>query len=440
MSVEVAEKPWHLRDNWGPILKEQTATELVVEGEIPSDLNGTYIRTGPNPSSGHSVHWFFGDGLLHGIRLKDGKAEWYRSKYVDTVGFGEDPLESGHMGKWDHSKANTHIVPHNGQILALNEGAWPYVIDQDLETIGVENYDKKLTTAMTAHPKICPETGELLAFSYANFQAPFLQYIRVSKDGKLEQLEGIDIPQKVMMHDFAITRNYTIFLDLPVVFDFALAMKGFPYEFRPNAGARLGVMPRNGENADVKWFEIEPCAIFHTVNAHEADGKIVMTASRMGTWSHSDYSAVGYLCRWTIDLATGQITEEQLDDRPGDFGRINEGYTGLPARYGYLMEMDGEGNAEEPTYGKALLKYDLETGNCKAHELGASVRGGEPTFVQSGDDEDDGYVMTFVHDEETNQSSFVILDSKSFDAEPLATIRLPERVPYGAHGNWVPLQ
>ena len=440
MSVEVAEKPWHLRDNWAPVLAEQNAENLVVEGEIPSDLNGTYIRTGPNPSSGQSVHWFFGDGLLHGIRLKNGKAEWYRSKYVDTLGFGEDPLTSGHMGKWDHSKANTHIVSHNNQILALNEGAWPYVIDQDLGTVGMENYNGKLTTAMTAHPKICAETGELLAFSYANFEAPYLQYMRVSKDGELKQLEGIDIPQKVMMHDFAITRNYSIFLDLPVVFDFALAMKGFPYEFRPDAGARLGVMPRNGNNNDVRWFEIEPCAIFHTVNAHEVDGKIVMTASRMGAWSHSDFSNVGYLWRWTIDLATGQVTEEQLDDRPGDFGRINDGYTGLEARYGYLMEMDGEGSAEAPTYGKALLKYDLETGVCKSHELGSSVRGGEPTFVQKGTEEDDGYVMTFVHDEETNQSSFVILDSKNFDEEPLATIRLPERVPYGAHGNWVPLQ
>ncbi|WP_337658468.1 carotenoid oxygenase family protein [Sphingorhabdus sp. Alg231-15] len=440
MSVEALEKPWHLRGNWAPVLEEKAATGLVVEGEIPDNLNGTYIRTGPNPSSGQSVHWFFGDGLLHGIRLQDGNAEWYRSKYVETIGFGEDPLQAGHMGKWDHSKANTHIVSHNGEVLALNEGAWPYVIDQDLRTIGMQNYDGALTTAMTAHPKICPETGELLAFSYANFQAPFLQYIRVGADGELKQLEGIDIPQKVMMHDFAITRNYAIFLDLPVVFDFEMAMKGFPYEFRPNAGARLGVMPRNGNNGDVRWFEIAPCAIFHTVNAFEEGDKIVMIASRMGSWSHSDFSDVGYLWRWTIDLKTGQVTEEQLDDRPGDFGRVNEQFTGLPSRYGYLMEMDGEGNPEEPTYGKALLKYDLQSGACKSHELGASVRGGEPTFVQTGTDEDDGYAMTFVHDEATDQSSFVILDCKNFDAEPVATIRLPDRVPYGAHGNWIPLQ
>ena len=438
-TAETQTRPWHLRGNWAPVIDELETRELRVEGEIPADLNGTYIRTGPNPASGHSLHWFFGDGMLHGIRLENGTAKWHRSKYVQTRGLGEDPLTSGNMGKLDHSKANTHIVSHAGKILALNEGGWPYAIDQELNTVGVENYGGKLSTAMTAHPKICPETGELMAFSYASYQAPFVHYIRVGADGELKQLEPIDIPQKVMMHDFAITRNHVIFLDLPVVFDFALAAKGFPYEFRPHSGARLGVMPREGTNADVRWFDIEPCAIFHTVNAHEADGKIVMTASRMGHWSADDFSDVGRLWRWTIDLESGSVTEEQVDDRPGDFGRVNDAVVGLRARYGYLMEMTGEGEPEAPTYGHALLKYDLETGSCSAHELGAAVHGGEPTFVQTGEGEDDGYVMTFVHDEENDSSRFVILDAKDFGGPPVATIHLEERVPYGAHGNWVPL-
>ncbi|MXO62008.1 carotenoid oxygenase family protein [Qipengyuania oceanensis] len=438
-SVEAPAKPWHLRGNWAPVVDELETGELRVEGEIPSDLNGTYIRTGPNPASGHSVHWFFGDGMLHGIRLENGKARWHRSRYVQTRGLGEDPLASGNLGKLDYSKANTHIVSHAGKILALNEGGWPYAIDQELATKGVENYGGKLTTAMTAHPKVCPETGELMAFSYASYQAPFVHYIRVGADGQLKQLEAIDIPQKVMMHDFAITRNYVIFLDLPVVFDFALAAKGFPYEFRPASGARLGVMPREGSNADVRWFEIEPCAIFHTVNAHESDGKIVMTASRMGSWSADDFADVGYLWRWTIDLESGTVREEQVDDRPGDFGRVNDKVVGLDARYGYLMEMAGEGEPEAPTYGHALLKYDLHSGNCTPHFLGERVHGGEPTFVQTGEGEDDGYVMTFVHDEESDRSHFVILDAKDFDGPPVATIHLEERVPYGAHGNWIPL-
>jgi len=440
MEAAATKTPWHLKNNWAPLAKEQTVTDLVVEGEIPATLNGTYIRTGPNPQSGHAVHWFFGDGMLHGIRLRDGKAEWYRNKFVNINGLGEDPLSSGHMGKLDYSKANTHILPHNGKILALNEGGWPWQIDQNLGTVGIENYGGKLDTAMTAHPKICPETGELFAFSYSDYQPPFLKYIRVGADGALKQLEGIEIPQKVMMHDFAITRNHVIFLDLPVVFDMVLLAKGFPYEYREQLGARLGVMPRDGTNADVRWFDIDPCVIFHTVNAHEADGKIALTASRMAGWDPHDYSDVGYLWKWTIDLETGAVKEEQLDDRPGDFGRVNEAFVGLEAQYGYLMEMSGEGISEEPAWGNSLFKYDLRSGDRQTHQLGTDTRGGEPVFVQTGQDEDDGFIMSFCHDEATQESKFLIVDSKNFEAAPVAVIHLPERVPYGAHGSWVPLQ
>ena len=125
---------------------------------------------------------------------------------------------------------------------------------------------------MTAHPKVCPVTGELLAFSYLSPQPPFLHYIRIGADGELQQLEGIEIPNMVMMHDFNVTRNHVVFMDLPVCFDLDALATGMPFKFKRDAGARLGVMPRNGTNADVRWFEIEPCYVFHPVNAHE-DGR-----------------------------------------------------------------------------------------------------------------------------------------------------------------------
>ena len=112
---------------------------------------------------------------------------------------------------------------------------------------------------MTAHPKICPETGELLAFSYFNFKPPYLTYLRISPDGELLQSEGIDIPNMVMMHDFNVTRNHVIFMDLPLVLDLSLLETGVPFGFNPSAGARLGVMPREGSNTDIRWFEIAPC-------------------------------------------------------------------------------------------------------------------------------------------------------------------------------------
>ena len=442
MADDIGQAPWHLSGNWAPRQDEVTETNLEIEGEIPHHLNGTYIRTGPNPKSGNSPHWFLGDGMIHGIRLCDGKAEWYRNAFIQTTSLGVPFGASGNPRDINNSKANTHILQHGDKVLALYETGLPWRIDQDLNTVGIETFGGGLQTAMTAHPKVCPVTGELMAFSYAEMQEPLLRYVRIGKDGEVKQTEGIDIPRIVMMHDFAITRNYSIFLDLPVCFDLNLLATGMPFEFKPDAGARIGVMPRAGGNGDVRWFEIPPCFVFHTVNAHEVGSKIVLTASRLKAafqGTPDDFANVGYLWRWTLDLETGAVQEEQLDDRSGDFARVNSSRVGLEARFGYLMSMAGEGEGGEPIYGSELLKYDLQSGGCKVHRLGDTVRGGEPTFVSTGAEEDQGYVMTFCHDEATGQSTFIIVDAQDFDAAPVATIRLPHRVPYGAHGNWIPL-
>lgn len=443
--MTAAEKtlPWHLRGNWAPRLDEVKTTALKVHGSIPPELSGTYIRTGPNPKSGDSPHWFLGDGMVHGIRLNQGRAEWYQNAFVQTPNI-TNPLENPEAGLGDLSrgKGNTHVVAHAGRILCLEEAHWPWVIDQNLQTVGVENYGGALTCSMTAHPKVCPVTGELLAFSYFSFEPPYLKYIRIGADGEVKQLEGIDIPHMVMMHDFNITRNYAVFMDLPLQFNLDLLETGVPFQFQRDAGARLGVMPRNGTNRDVRWFEIDPCYVFHPVNAWEEGNKIVMFVSRQESAfesSSDDYANVGRLWKWTLDLDQGRVTEEMVDDRPADFGRVNDDRIGLPARYGYLMALDGEGNSEEPVYGSQLLKYDFTTGASAVHELGRNVRGSEPVLAATGPGEDEGYILSFCHDESSNQSKFIILSAQDFSGQPVATIYLPHRVPYGAHGSWVPL-
>lgn len=443
-STVEAPTPWHLRGNWAPVLDERTDTELRVEGVIPPQLEGRYVRTGPNPSTGSSPHWFFGDGMVHGVRLSGGKAEWYRNRFVRTPNI-TDPMENplAGMGDLTRGTANTHVLPHSGSLLALEEGHWPWRLDANLDTMGVENFGGALTCSMTAHPKVCPVTGELIAFSYFSFQPPYLHYIRIGADGTLQQLEDIDIPNMVMMHDFNVTRNHVVFMDLPVCFNLGALSSGFPFQFNRDAGARLGVMPRNGTNADVRWFEIDPCYVFHPVNAHEDGNRLVLHVSRQpeafGS-SNDDYAEVGRLWRWTIDLDAGKVTEEQIDDRPGDFGRVDDRLVGLPARYGYLMALDGEGNAEEPVYGPALYKYDLTTGECWEHHLGEGVRGAEPVFAPASPDagEDEGWVISLAHDTRTDESRMVIVDAQDFTAPPVAVVHLPRRVPYGAHGSWVP--
>ena len=444
MAITESKPPWHLRGNWAPVQDEITETELIVEGTIPSQLEGVYIRTGPNPKSGTSPHWFMGDGMVHGVRLFQGNAAWYRNRFVQTPNITDEASsQTVDVGDLSRGSANTHVVAHAGKILCLEEGHWPWEIDSNLNTKGYENFSGNLKTSMTAHPKICPETGELLSFSYFSFEQPFLTYHRINSDGELIQSEGIEIPNMVMMHDFNVTRNYVIFMDLPLVLNLSLLETGVPFGFDPSAGARLGVMPRNGTNVDVRWFEIDPCYVFHPVNAYDVDEKIVIHVSRQpeafGS-SSDDYAEVGRLWRWTIDLSLGTVTEEQIDDRPGDFGRVADKVVGLDAQYGYLMAMAGEGNSEEPVYGSSLWKYDLHTGACWEHHLGDAVRGGEPVFASdpNSDGEDEGWVITIVHNEEKNSSKLIIIDAQDFGADPVAVVHLPRRVPYGAHGSWIP--
>lgn len=433
-----AKLPFHLQGNFAPVHDEVTLTDLDVTGKIPADLDGRYLRNGANPITGESEHWFFGDGMIHGIRLSEGRAEWYRNRYVRTPFYAEPTkplidMESGQTNKVD-SKANTHVVAHAGRILCLEEGHVPYEIDPELNTVGSYDFAGKLDGAFTAHPKICPTTGEMIGFGYGIFP-PYLTYRRVSAGGDLIQSEPIELPAPVMMHDFNVTENYVVFMDLPVVFDLDLAIAGdMPFQFRADNGARLGIMPRDGGNDDVRWLEIEPCYVFHPVNAFESADRIVLDVARYPSlWADgSDFDESASLWRWQIDLSTGTVAETQLDDRGIEFGRVADSHISMPYRYGYTV-------GTSPETETSLVKYDLEKGTSAVHDFGRGRKPGEFVFAPraGASAEDDGYAMGYVYDAADDVSSFVILDAADVASAPLATVRLPRRVPFGFHGSWI---
>ena len=276
--------PLHLQGNGRPVTEELTLTDLRVTGTIPAELDGRYVRNGANPFTGMSDHPFFGDGMVHGVRLRDGAAEWYRNRYVRTP-FIENPatdiLDPAVMMDMTASKANTHVFGHAGRILALEEGHFPYVLDGDLDTVGPLDFGGTLAGSFTAHPKVCPETGEMLAFGYSAFE-PYLRYLRVSADGQLVQTENITVGGPTMMHDFNVTRNNVVFMDLPAVFDLDMAMRGeMPIHWDDDYPARLGVMPRTGTDADVRWYDVEPGYVFHPMNSYEDGDTIVLDVARL---------------------------------------------------------------------------------------------------------------------------------------------------------------
>ena len=441
MSAVAETTPSHLRGNGRPVTEELTLADLKVNGKIPEELNGRYVRTGPNPITGTSTHPFLGDGMLHGMRLRDGKAEWYRNRYVQTP-FITDPsvdvLDLSVMMDMKSSKANTHVMGHAGKILVLEEGHFPYVVDGQLNTVGPTDFDGVLTGSFTAHPKICPTTGELLAFGYSATE-PYLRYLRVSADGKLVQTENITVGGPTMMHDFNITQNNVIFMDLPAVFNLELAMTGeMPIRWDESYPARLGVMPRNGNDTQVRWFDINPCYVFHPLNSYEDGDKIIIDVARFShMWKASTMDfPPPELWRWTIDTVSGKVHEEQVDDRPAEFPRVADSVIGMKHRYGYLAGMSQTKDPNEAS--GAILKYDRETGVRSDIEFGRGRTGGEPVFVPAANSsaEDDGYLMTYIYDASSDSSSFVIMDAASMDSEPVASIDLP-RIPGGFHGSWI---
>ncbi len=435
--------PWWLGGNFAPVFEERTEHRLEVSGSIPPELNGRFFRNGSNPRSGASPHWFLGNGMLHGVELRAGRATWYRNRYVRTPLFETPEGERFHPdGTPDRTRslANTHVIAHAGRILALEEGSLPFEVTRELETIGAHDFGGRLQTPMTAHPRVCPVTGELLFFGYSPLP-PFLTYHRVSADGRLVQSEEIEVPGPTMMHDWNVTRNHVVFMDLPMVFDLELLQRGgVPIRWDDDYGARLGVMPRDGASADVVWYEIDPCYVFHPMNAYEDGERIVIDVARYARFEMAGQGESGssVLHRWIIDRAAGKVIEQPLDDRPAEFPRVADRVTGLRHRFGYLM---GAGAGPE-TFGERLFKYELATGRSWTHELGPGLQAGEPVpaAVPGARAEDDGYLLTFVYDRARDRSDLWILDAAGFEGAPLARIHLPCRVPNGFHGSWIPDQ
>ncbi|WP_433474141.1 carotenoid oxygenase family protein [Spirillospora sp. CA-142024] len=452
MSENTAERPaaW-LDGQLAPVPDETGARDLPVTGTLPPALTGRYFRNGPNPRPGEpSRHWFSGHGMIHGVRLRDGRAEWYRNRWVRTDLFtGGTPFLREDLTFDRRSvQANTHVIPHAGKIWALVEAGFPYEMTPELETVRPCDFGGRLTTAMTAHPKEDPVTGDLLSFGYGVFE-PYLTYHRLSADGTLAESGVIDVPGPTMMHDFAITANHVVWLDLPVVFDAELAlsgMAGLPYRWDDGYGARLGVMRRDGAG-DVRWFDVDPCYVFHVGNAHEdAAGRIVLDAVRYrpenftALWTGIGGSAdpavaaarsdTARLHRWTLDPATGRAAEEQLDDRGVEFPTHDDARTGLRNRYLYTV------GGDRTTAGTAILKYDLHGDSSSAHVCEPGTHVGEAVFVPApgARAEDEGWLLSIVT--QGSASELRVLDAS--DLSHTASVHLPRRVPAGFHGSWIP--
>jgi carotenoid cleavage dioxygenase len=445
-----ADKPYWLQGNFAPVFDEVEITDLVVEGTIPRELDGLYVRNGSNPATGESPHWFLGDGMVHGLRIEGGKARWYRNRYLDTPMYRDRAgLLGGGAPGGANNQSNVSVFQHGDRLLSSGEVGWPYELStDDLSTVGPYDFDGRLTTAMTAHPKIDPATGDLHFFGYG-FAAPNLTYHVASADGTLRHSEEVPIPRAVMMHDFAITDSDVVFWDFPMLFDLDLAIKAvsgqggeFPFRWDPSAGSRLGVMPLGGPASATRWVDIEPCYMFHGTNAHRDGDRVVLDGCWLPSAFVDDDERPSSIRRWTIEagpvgssqpLRVGDDTTSDLQmDLPG----IDRRFVGRRQRFAWYATIDDDGPVGFEFAGVARL--DHVSGEVDRWEPGPHYRAGEVVLVPRGRDEGDAWALTFAYDRTTDTSDLVILDAADLAAGPVGRVVLPRRVPYGFHGWWIP--
>ncbi|XP_071727781.1 carotenoid 9,10(9',10')-cleavage dioxygenase 1-like [Rutidosis leptorrhynchoides] len=488
-----------------------------VQGNIPYDFpEGVYIRNGSNPLFGglkstesifgRSSHiWVEGEGMLHALYFKkesDGK--WsicYNNKHVETDTFKMEkqrnkpcflPAIEGdslailsayllnlmRFGMFNKLLSNTSVFEHSGKFYSAAENHMPHEIDiLTLETLGTWDVDKTWNRPFTAHPKKAPGSGELVMMG-VNATQPFFEIGVISAEGnKLVHKADLYLDRCSLCHDIGVTMRYNVILDFPLTIDLKRLASGGPLiKYDKEGYARIGVMPRYGNGDSVKWFDVEPCCVFHIINTYEDGDEVIMWAFRArnsiipgpdlglnkfewfssrfknkcDTNLNSDDSLFTKAYEWRLNMKTGEVKERNLtgNSHSMDFPMINEQFTGLKNKYGYAQTVDLNASSISgmAKYG-GLVKLHMQDTikqdyvKTEYHKFPENTFCTGAAFVAKpgGLEEDDGWVVTFVHDERLNKSQVIIVDAKNFTSEPVVTITLPARVPYGFHGAYMPM-
>lgn len=434
-----------------PVFQEVDLGELRVTGEIPSDLSGIYIRNGPNPMFQPSTYAYplEGDGMLHAVYFEDGKAR-YRNRWILTKGLLYEMQAKQALPELRfRNYANTNIISHAGKLLALYETGLPYEISPELETIGEWNFYGGIEQSMTAHPKLDPRTGELHFYRYTFFTEPYLTYYVADAQGNITRTVPIDLSQPALIHDMAMSKNYAIFCHCPLVFDMQQAIQtGMPFVWKPEQGARIGLIDRHHPERKPLWIETESFWVWHFMNAFEQDEKVVIDCAyypqmKLESTIETLLANQSHFQRIVVDLNTKSVSQQPLDDRVVDFPTLNQQQISQPYQFGYMPHIDLALIAQKgiPNYFPELIQYDVVQQTSRVHRFQPGCYGGEaivvPTNPESVESTAHHYVITWIFDQNTHTSDLLILDASNFTAAPIARIHLPIRVPMGLHGSWI---
>ncbi len=408
-----------------PMPSELTLSDLPVTGAIPPGLNGRYLKMGANPvrpdHAGH--HWFLGDGMVHGIALRDGRALWYRNRWIGSrlaaAALGRPAAPGPRRGRND--TVNTNVVEIAGRATAVVEaGSLPAVLGDTLDTQRYSDFAGTLQAGFSGHPHRDPRTGEHHAITYDANVGTAIRHVVVSGSGQVVRELPIPVRHGPCVHDCAITARFVVVLDLPVTFSLRAVLAGqvFPYRWNPAHPARLGLLPRDGAAADIVWCPLDPCFVFHVANAFDApDNQVVLDVIAYDTMFASGaggLDALGRLERWTVDPATHQVARRVIDATPQEFPRMDERRFGQPYRYAYTVAVPPDGDTQLRG-ATQLFRHDLHTGGRRVHEFGEGRIPGEFVFVPASAEaaEDEGWLLGLVIDVAAEATDLVILDARA---------------------------
>ncbi|MFM0592739.1 carotenoid oxygenase family protein [Paraburkholderia dilworthii] len=430
-----------------PVVDEVDLIDLPVAGTLPPELNGVLMRNGPNPLSGRFagndvLSWWPEAAMLHAISFQQGRALRYCNRWARTKRWAQ-ARDFADVSPVLDTNPNVNVLVHGGEILALAEGGAPLAITAGLATLGAARCHPGLMQGMTAHPKVDPRTGELMTFR-AGWEKPWLRYGVTDAHGNTTVEMEIELPSRSpsMMHDMAITATRSILFDLNVAYDFSMLSRGYrmPLRWHDDRQARIGVMPRHG--GAMRWFDVTPCLIQHVVNAYDVGATtVVLDVVRYPEFLRVSPGGAGFLdnplgvlWRYVIDLDRGTVVETPLDEAGIELPRINETRTGQPYRFLYAVEQPTN------TDMRGVVRYDLEHGSQQRYAVPEGDQNSEPVFVPrpGATNEDDGWLLVCVYRQASDTSDVVILDGRQIDGDPIATVRLPRRIPAGFHGAWLP--
>jgi all-trans-8'-apo-beta-carotenal 15,15'-oxygenase len=472
-SVTESTPPVRSAADWAGFFDTVTECDAVVtdiDGRLPDGLVGTLYRNGPGRRD-FVASYFDGDGMIRALTIAGDGSVRYRARFIHTEKYLAERgsarpmrrlagtnLPGGalrNMFRVPAHEANTSIVQFAGRLWALEEGGHPYAIDPDtLATGELTDFDGALhtRTAFTAHPHVDPATGDVFAFGTHFGSKPGLHTFRVDTAGRLHPIGEITLPAVTFVHDYGLSKRWMVFLVPPMVASlprFLLGLDTFfeSIRWRPGLGLRIALMSRDG--GEPAWLETDPCMAGHVVSARDVGNEVVVDMCQLGQWSDMGEAAASYrtsnwsgfgagsVWRYRIDPSSRVVRREEICELPAEFPRIDPRRECTGARWGYFAAnpVPGEGG-----YFHALLKLDCHSGQRELFDFGPGRVTHEPVFVPrpGGRDEDDGWVVGFVHDAGTRATEAVIFDARRICDGPLCTLRLHQNAGSTFHGTWVP--